>query len=286
MNNRFIAAWATGLAVATLYAAPAARAEFYAGFGVGGARVEGKVADLGLKPAGFPDSEDPITPIDAVLLELDRRAVDDFSGSNISTQFVVGWRARYFGVEVGYVNFNQFGRSSSEQFYVLPNTPLIPPSPAAGQEPPTVDNRIQCDPLNPAGQPGSFDDVPGCQEREWQARYKADGYQATVIGYLPVSDSIDLFGKVGAIAWESEQNGQERVRNIVPPIPQIPGGNAPVSASDDGTDLTFGLGVVFRTDSPFSVRLQADYYDIGNLDELISYTANLYYTFGGGSGGE
>lgn len=235
-------------AAAAILAAPMAQAEIYVGFGAGGARVEADPADLGILPAG---------PGDPSQIAGDQAAVgSDFGDTDLGTLFVVGWRTKYFGAEVGYANFNQMGRSEAKERYELPNVPL------------------GCQPGQPT--PGST----GCQEREWEARYEADGYQATLVGYLPLGESIEIFGKAGALYWESEQSGAERIREVAD-NPAIPAPrNAAVSASDDGTDFTVGIGVNFVTDSAFTVRLAADYYAIDNTDLLINYTASIVYSWG------
>jgi hypothetical protein len=241
-----------------LIAMPAARAEFYVGFGVGAANVQGGLAKMGTLPQGEIPPPSPLPPgYEAGVAGDVAAASSDFSDTDIGTLFAVGWRSRYFGVEVGYTNFNQMSRSEATEAYALPNAPLgcVP-----GQGGPT--------------QP------TGCQEREWRANYSADGYQAALLGYLPVGESIELFAKAGAIVWESEQSASERVR-VFGDNPGIDGPrNDPVAAKDDGTDFMFGLGVNFLSDSPFAVRLAADYYAIGNTDQIITYTATLTYSWG------
>jgi hypothetical protein len=234
---------------------PAARAEIYVGFQVGGARVEANPADIGLVPRGQDPDPAPGNPAPE-----DVAAVgSDFAASDIGTQFLVGWRARYFGAEIGYTNFNQMSRSYAEEFTALPEVPF------------------GCDPEVP-----TLPLPPGCQERDWRQRYRADGYQAAVLGYLPVHENIELFGKVGAIYWESESIGEERVRELVPPRPPVlpPPANARVTSSDDGTDLMVGIGALFRTESPFSVRVAVDYYDVGNTDQIIMYSVGAFYSWG------
>jgi hypothetical protein len=239
------------LAVSAL-AVPAAHAEIYVGFQVGGARIEASPADIGTTPRGLIPDPPPGNPAPE-----DVAGISSFAGSDIGTQFLVGWRARYFGAEIGYTNFNQMSRSYAEEFSPLPNAPL------------------GCDIEAPAA-PG------GCQERDWRQRYQANGYQAAVLGYLPVHENIELFGKVGAIIWDSESIGEERVREQSPPRPPTlpPPANAKVTATDDGTDLMVGVGALFRTDSPFSVRVAIDYYDIGNTDEVIMYSVGAFYSWG------
>jgi hypothetical protein len=245
-------------AAAALLAMPAAHAEFYVGFGVGGAAVKADPADMGVLPVGLIPPPSPLPPGYEEGVAGDQAAVgSNFSDTDLGTLFVVGWRAKYFGFEVGYANFNQMSRSEAKQNYTLPNVPL------------------GCTPG--ISTPGST----GCQEREWRATYASDGYQAAVLGYLPVGDSIELFGKAGAIVWDSEQSGAERIREFGD-NPSIPAPrNSSIEASDDGTDFMVGVGVNFLTDSAFTLRVAADYYAIGNTDRVVNYTASVVYSWGG-----
>jgi hypothetical protein len=243
MTRQFAVALLIASGVPAVLAPAEAVAEIYLSFGAGGSRVEASPAELGMLPQGFDPPAVNQTPES---IAADQAAVTDFGASDLAVQFMVGWRARFVGVEVGYVNFNQMGRSESTEFYVLPQI---------------------CQ-------------VGGCQDREWLISWSGDGYQASLLGYLPVGKSIELYGKVGAIAWEADVTGRERTREIVPPIPQIPAGNDSLSGSDDGTDLTFGLGAALKTGTPFSVRIQADYYDLDNTDGVMMYTVNAVYSFG------
>lgn len=263
MTRNFAAALLAAVTAPALLAPAVAQAEIYVGFGVGGSRVEASPADIGVLPSGFDPPAPGQTPGS---IAADRARVTDFGATDIATQFLVGWRAKYIGVEVGYVNFNQMSRSEARQFYELPETSALPPNPDGSPAP--------CDPVNPPQ--GSN----GCQEREWRIGYSADGYQAMLVGYLPVGETVEFYGKAGAVAWESEQTGSERVRNIVPPGGPIPAGNDEISAKDDGTDLAFGVGVLLKTESPWSVRIEGDYYDLGNTDLVLTFTANAFYSFG------
>jgi hypothetical protein len=250
------------MAIPALLMPGSAGAEIYIGFGAGGSRIEADPAEIGGLPQGF----DPPAPLQTPgSVAADQARVTDFGDTDIGAQFTIGWRARYFGAEVGYVNFNQMGRSEARQFYELPET-------GAGFGPDGAP--LPCEPDDPPV--GSL----GCQEREWRLGWSGEGYQASVLGYLPIGESVELYGKVGAFFWESEVEGEERVRSIVPPSSSIPAGNDRVTASDDGTDLTVGIGAVLKTGTPFSVRVQADYFDIDNTDLVMLYSVNAVYSFG------
>jgi hypothetical protein len=263
MTRQIAAALLVATTAPALLAPATAAAEIYIGFGAGGSRIEADPADLGVLPQGFDPPAIGQTPGS---IAADQARVTDFGATDLGVQFAIGWRSRFVGVEVGYVNFNQFGRSQAKQFYELPETSALPPNPDGSPAP--------CDPANPPVGSG------GCQEREWAIGWSGDGYQASVLGYLPLGESVELYGKVGAIYWEAEATGEERVRTQVPPINQIPAGNDKVATSDDGTDLTVGIGAIFKTGTPFSVRVQADYFDLDNTDLVMLYTVNAVYSFG------
>lgn len=75
---------------------------FYAGVGVGGARVKAKLSDIGVQPQVQSD-------IDAINSE--------FDGDDLASQYFGGYRFNpYLGVEVGYVNFGDI-----RQYTALPD---------------------------------------------------------------------------------------------------------------------------------------------------------------------
>lgn len=80
----------------------------------------------------------------------------------------------------------------------------------------------------------------------------ADGVSLSVVGFLPVGP-VDLFARIGAIDWSADLSS--------------PGFG---SASDDGTDLTYGIGAQFRVWS-LSLRAEYEMFDIEDADvDMIS----------------
>ena len=69
----------------------------------------------------------------------------------------------------------------------------------------------------------------------WEA--EVTGFNFSAVGILPVSEQIDLFGKVGMFMWDVEisERGYGKL------------------GSEDGTDLSFGLGAAFNVTHEFSV---------------------------------
>ena len=94
-------------------------------------------------------------------------------------------------------------------------------------------------------------------------RFESDvsGVMASVVGFLPVGP-VDLFARVGAIAWDAELTG---------PTPEF-------SGSDDGTDLTYGIGAQFRV---WSLSLRAEYerFEIEDTDTVDLISVGVTWTF-------
>lgn len=75
----------------------------------------------------------------------------------------------------------------------------------------------------------------------------ADALTLSAVGFLPVGP-VDLFARVGAVDWSADLSS-----------PNF--GNA----SDDGTDLTYGLGLQFRLGS-FGLRAEYEIFDFDGAD--------------------
>jgi OOP family OmpA-OmpF porin len=79
------------------------------------------------------------------------------------------------------------------------------------------------------------------------------GISASVVGFLPVGP-VDLFARVGGINWDADLD-----------VSGVAG-----KLSDDGTDLTYGIGAQFRVWS-LSIRGEYEVFDIEGADvDLIS----------------
>ena len=164
---------------------------------------------------------------------------DDFTSTDVSFDVAAGWMFGWFGVELGYTDFGQ-----AEQHYELPES---------------------CN---------SF----GCQSREWTATMEMTGYRAFLIGSLPVSDTIDAYLKLGAINWDADYAGLERNKSYVPGPPIAPRYNS-TTFKDDDTGLAAAIGVNLKSDSPFSLRVEFDYYDIDTTDLVWNAQLMGIYTF-------
>ena len=86
------------------------------------------------------------------------------------------------------------------------------------------------------------------------------GVSLAAVGFLPVGP-VDLFAKVGAISWDAELDSETLG-----------------SISDDGTDLTYGVGAQFRI---WSLSLRAEYerFDISEADTVDLVSVGVTWTF-------
>ena len=87
--------------------------------------------------------------------------------------------------------------------------------------------------------------------------FEQDGISVEAVGYLPIADNIDVFGKLGMFSWDVS-------------TPTV---------SDDGNDLTYGLGLNFQMNSQIGVRAEwQNYEDISGGDvSLISDGVSLSF---------
>ena len=85
------------------------------------------------------------------------------------------------------------------------------------------------------------------------------GVAFEVVGYLPVSSNLNLMGKIGMFAWTVDF--------------------AVLYARDDGTDLTYGLGVQYDLNNRLYVRGEWEQFlDVSGGDVSL-LSAGLIYTF-------
>ena len=69
-----------------------------------------------------------------------------------------------------------------------------------------------------------------------------DGFEFSVVGTLPLTETIAIFGKVGAFAWNVDATATTSLGSV--------------SVSEDGTDLTYGLGANWQFMKNVSARAE------------------------------
>jgi hypothetical protein len=87
-----------------------------------------------------------------------------------------------------------------------------------------------------------------------------NGVSLAAVGFVPIGP-VDLFAKVGAINWNADLQTDSFG-----------------SLSDDGTDLTYGLGAQFRVWS-LSIRGEYEIFDIDGPDDVDMFSIGVTWTF-------
>ncbi len=87
------------------------------------------------------------------------------------------------------------------------------------------------------------------------------GFSVSAVGFLPVGP-VDLFARVGAINWNADLKAP----------------SLGLKGSDDGTDLTYGVGVQFRVWS-LSLRGEYERYDVSDADTVDMVSLGVTWTF-------
>lgn len=90
------------------------------------------------------------------------------------------------------------------------------------------------------------------------------GWEFSGVGYLPLQ-SIDLFGKVGLFAWESEATASL--------------GGFSASDDEDGTDLTIGFGASLPVTPNLDIRGEYQWYDIEDSDTAAFLSVGADFRF-------
>ena len=79
---------------------------------------------------------------------------------------------------------------------------------------------------------------------DWPLSIEASAFGASVVGIIPVAQQFELFGKIGLAAWDAD---------FIDPFGTY---------SDDGSDLTYGIGGAFIINQQASIRVEWEFYDI------------------------
>lgn len=88
----------------------------------------------------------------------------------------------------------------------------------------------------------------------------ASGISLSAVGFLPIGP-VDLFARVGAINWDADFEVEDFGK-----------------VSDDGTDLTYGVGAQFRVWG-LSIRAEYEQFDIEDTDTVDLLSLGVTWTF-------
>jgi hypothetical protein len=109
----------------------------------------------------------------------------------------------------------------------------------------------------------NYVDLGSADDRVLGEKIETDvsGISLSAVGFLPVGP-VDLFARVGAINWEADVD-----------VPSLD-----IRGSDDGTDLTYGVGAQFRVWS-LSIRGEYEIFDVGDADNVDLFSVGVTWTF-------
>lgn len=94
----------------------------------------------------------------------------------------------------------------------------------------------------------------------YNATIEADSLSLVGLGILPITSSFELFGKAGFHMWDSSLG--DTIGN---------------SASGDGTDLVYGLGLAYKIDT-LSIRAEYENYTLDDADvDMVSLGVSISF---------
>ena len=83
------------------------------------------------------------------------------------------------------------------------------------------------------------------------------GINIAALGSFPINEQFSIFGKLGLFLWDVEASDTT--------------GGVPFSASDDGSDISFGIGVAYNFTRNLGVRAEFEIFKTDEADaQLIS----------------
>ena len=91
----------------------------------------------------------------------------------------------------------------------------------------------------------------------------AKAWNLSLLGRIPLW-KFELYGKAGMVSWDSDASFSD---------PMIP------SFSDDGTDVSYGVGAKFKFTDHFAIRAEWETFDIEDVDTLDLTSLGLEFTF-------
>ena len=108
---------------------------------------------------------------------------------------------------------------------------------------------------------GNYIDLGSGDDTIEGVKFETDvsGVSLSAVGFLPVGP-VDLFARVGAVNWDADLSALGE------------------TFSDDGTDLTYGVGAQFRVWS-LSIRAEYEQFDIDSADTVDLISVGVTWTF-------
>jgi len=108
---------------------------------------------------------------------------------------------------------------------------------------------------------GNYIDLGSGDDTIEGVKFETDvsGVSLSAVGFLPVGP-VDLFARVGAVNWDADLSALGE------------------TVSDDGTDLTYGVGAQFRVWS-LSIRAEYEQFDVDAADTVDLISVGVTWTF-------
>lgn len=98
------------------------------------------------------------------------------------------------------------------------------------------------------------------------ADVEADAFQAAIVGRLPFSNQFSAFAELGVDFWDGEVSFQN--------VPGFGSGNA----SDDGSDIYYGVGGELVLQNGLAVFIEYQFHDLDDL-EIDTFGGSIKYYF-------
>ncbi len=243
---------------ASLPASAIADTGFYAGGGIGGARLEQEINTTVLN---FTDTFAPINSTQGRNVTID---IDELRGQDVAFKFFAGYQfSKNFSVEGAYVNLGE--PEDSVPFQI----PDIFSPPNTGE---FIGGPPQC---------GTCVFTRGRSDREIVANNQIDGFSLAINGILPLTEQIEIFARIGAFFYDARVQIEDPIATLLPveqpivPPTQVPGGipgpdsniadpfDRPIKQDkSDGTALLLGFGGTLNITDSMGIRGEFEWYDL------------------------
>lgn len=92
------------------------------------------------------------------------------------------------------------------------------------------------------------------------ANLEVDGFELVGVGKMPLANNFSVYGKLGFLMWDAKASAFG------------------ISDSEDGTDLTYGIGLQYDVSRNFGLRGQWQRYDVDDADADM-FSIGLVYRF-------
>jgi len=86
-------------------------------------------------------------------------------------------------------------------------------------------------------------------------KIEVSGFNLAALGSYPINEQFSVFGKIGLFLWDAEASDTT--------------GGVPFSAKEDGTDLSFGVGLGYNFTRNLGVRLEWEMVEAADADATL-----------------